>query len=95
MVEQMLSKAQVYSFVPDKKTAWQAISRNGYYAPSLKCPLMSIKFMRGVMFQTEFWLPHQTEIFVHCCVDPPSNKEIAKEVHDILIKAVNELNWPD
>ena len=62
MVDSMLSKAQVYAMVPDKKTAWQAIQRNGYYTPSLKCSLMSIKFMRGVMFQTDYWLPRTKEI---------------------------------
>ena len=56
---------------------------------------MSIKFMRGIIFQTEFWLPKNTEISIFESPDPPSNAEIAGELYMALLKAVNDGDWGD
>ena len=47
---QMISKQRVLQLCPDKLTIHKNLQRNGYYAPSVKCPLMSVKFMRAVIF---------------------------------------------
>ena len=51
--------------------------------------------MQGVIFKTNYWLPTNKEISIHYSVDPPSCKDIAKELNLILMRAVNEGNWTD
>ena len=89
----MISKEKVFQYCPDKETAYKSLQRNGYYCPSLKCSLTTVKFMRGVIFKTEYWLPMTDDIKLFQSVDPPSNFEIAKELHSALLKAVTDGNW--
>ena len=92
---QMISKQRVLQLCPDKLTSYKALQRNGLYCPSVKCPLMSVKFMRGVIFKTDYWLPTTAEISIHQSPDPPNNAEIASELYMALLKAVNDGNWND
>ena len=62
---QMISKTRVLQLCPDKLTCYKALQRNRYYCPSLKCPLMSVKFMRGCIFKTEYWLPLTEEVSIY------------------------------
>ena len=60
----MISKIQVITLCPDKKAIYQNLQRNGLYTPSFKTPMMTIKFMRGCIFKTTYWLPKTTEISI-------------------------------
>ena len=54
---------------------------------------MTIKFMRGVIFETAYWLPRNEDMTFHSCAEEPSCKEIAAELKLALIKACNEGDW--
>ena len=54
---------------------------------------MSFKFMRGCIFKTQYWLPKTTEIAIYNSPDPPSNAEIASELHMALLLAYNDGDW--
>ena len=68
----MIPKSKVFQTCPDKPTSYKALQRNGFYCPSDKCSLMSLMFMRGVIFETDCWLPKTNEISIHISPDPPS-----------------------
>ena len=56
---------------------------------------MTIKFMRGVIFETNYWLPLNENMSFHSCAEEPSCKEIAAELSKVLLRACNEGNWPN
>ena len=69
----MVTKSKVFSVCPDKETAYKALQRNQYYCPALKSSIMTLKFIRGVIFKTEYWLQKVSEIQIFISPDPPSN----------------------
>ena len=61
----MISKQKVLSLCHDKVTTYKSLKRNGYYCPALKSSLMTMKFMRGVIFKTDYWLPEREKISIY------------------------------
>ena len=89
----MIPKQKVLALCPDKLAIYKLLKRNKYYLPSLKSSMMTIKFMRGVIFETAYWLPRNEDMTFHSCAEEPSCKEIAAELKLALIKACNEGDW--
>lgn len=91
----MISRAEALMKVPDRETLYAAMIKDGYYCPSLKCSIMTMKFMRAVSFQREFWLPKTEKIRIFISPNPPSNAELAEEVFKALMRLINETQWDD
>ena len=61
----MIPKKRVFELCPDKEAIYKSLKYNKYYCPSAKSSLMTIKFMRGVIFKTDYWLPGIADIQLH------------------------------
>ena len=76
----MISKEKARLSVPDRKNLYSGLVRNGHILPKLKDPLLSNKFMTGIL-HNKYWSMTTDKIVgdnYRVSADPPPKKEIAK-----------------
>ena len=84
----MISKEKARLNVPDRKSLYTSLLRNGHILPKLKDPLMSNKFMTGIL-HNKFWSLTTDKMIqgnYRISADPPPRKEIAKMLSEALVK---------
>ena len=84
-----ISQRRAAYLVPNKKAFHAALVRNRYMVPPCKDPLMTVKFMKGVLAKEFFLLRCEQVTNIRLCADPPPKQELAEMVADAL------LNCPD
>lgn len=85
--------------VSNKADLHEALIRNGYYPPSLKCGMATEAYLIGVMEKT-YWCLRAEDVRIRLCPKPPDKKilleKFRKLTHDNNIKhGMLEDKWPD
>ena len=73
-----ISAADAHRAVQCKEDLHAALELNQYVAPKRKMPMMTAKFMTGVI-EHKYWLPKSTEIAKYrVCAFPPTKGKLAE-----------------
>ena len=76
--------------IPDKKSMYKAMLRNGYCMPRLKSSLCCLKWMKRVR-AGKYWCPRVHEIRPFNCADPPQKEEILRHLLGFATDAKKDL----
>ena len=79
----MVSQADAYSKIRDKKSLYDAFLKNKYYMPAYKDGIVTIGFLLRLK-DKKIWIPKLSEVNMGNCVDTPSKKKIAVELRHVL-----------
>ena len=84
-MQQRISAADAHRAIQCKEDLYSALLLNQYVAPARKTPMMTAKFMSGVV-ERKYWLPrsHQIAKF-RVCAFPPTKAKLAGILTQLLI----------
>ena len=71
--------------IPDKKAFYQALSYNQYILPPLKDNMVTRQFMINVKTGKQWCLKSSDISGTRVCADPPSRKDLANIVGDVML----------
>ena len=77
--------------IPDKKTLYDTMQRNGYVLPPAKDPLMTIKFMKGVKAGFFFCLKQDMMQNFKQCATPPPRQQMSEILHYVMTNTTSGL----
>ena len=81
---QRIPAAEAHRAVQSKEDLYSALLLNQYVAPAQKTPMMTAKFMTGVV-EHKYWLPRSREITKYrVCAFPPTKAKLAGILSQLL-----------